>query len=89
MNWVAMALGILGGILNARLNVLGFFIWIVANSIWIYIFWGNNWPAAGQFMVFNVICVMGIFKWIKALRILDDSIDRLRRKNEQVEMERD
>jgi len=82
MNWIAMGLGILGAILNARLNVLGFFVWIVANSLWIYIFWGNNWPAVGQFAIFNIVCVIGIFKWVEALRALSEARDIMRREND-------
>jgi len=86
MNWIAMGLGILGAILNARLNVLGFFAWIVANSLWIYIFWGNNWPAVGQFIAFNAICVMGILRWAKVLRMLNATQDirmsQLRRRDD-------
>lgn len=73
MNWIAMALGVIGAILNARLNIFGFIVWIIANGMWIYIYWGVDWAVVILFGVYTAICVMGIHKWAKAIRVLNNA----------------
>ena len=57
-------LSISGAILNAKMFRIGFLVWIVANTGWIYanITWGL-YSQIPIWIVYNAICVMGWFAW--------------------------
>jgi len=62
--WTATSLSILGAILNAFLIKQGFYIWAVANSIWIYVGIRNKmYGMALTFFVFLIINIIGIIYW--------------------------
>jgi hypothetical protein len=66
MGWVATIGAITGAILNARKNVVGFYIWNVANSLMIIcaIRDGNHYLTA-LFGVYLGISLYGTFNWRK------------------------
>ncbi|KKN24490.1 hypothetical protein LCGC14_0894300 [marine sediment metagenome] len=66
ISWIITAGSILGAIFNARGNVKGFYIWIVANVGWItYNIYIEEYALAALFGVYTFICIYGIWKWKK------------------------
>ena len=64
LEWAATLLSIIGALLNAFLLKQGFYIWVVSNSIWIYIGIKNKmYGMALTFLVFLIISIMGIIYW--------------------------
>ena len=62
--WAATCLSIFGAILNAFLIKEGFYIWGIANSIWVVVgIKSRMWGMALTFTVFLVINLIGIFYW--------------------------
>ena len=58
---IAALLGILGGILVAKKMVSGFYIWIVANIMWIYKL-GYSW-AGFMFFAYTLLSIYSIYEW--------------------------
>ncbi len=64
LEWVATGLGILGAILNASKRIEGFYIWIIANILWIYIgIITKLYGMAFLFFVYLLIAIYGIITW--------------------------
>lgn len=62
--WTATFFSIIGAILNALLIKEGFYIWGVANSIWVVVGVKNKmWGMALTFSVYLTINVVGIIYW--------------------------
>lgn len=64
VEYLAMALGIGGAILNACLMVEGFYLWVVGNILWIYLgVKGRMWGMVGMFAVYTCLSIWGIIYW--------------------------
>jgi len=62
----ATILSIIGYIYVARKNILGFFIWLPANFIWILHFYLiKDFYATGLFTFYFFTSIYGIYKWGK------------------------
>lgn len=66
--WSGMALFItlLGTVANSQRKIQGFYIWIIANLMWIFITW--NYQDAYltlQYVVFLILNFYGIWQWKK------------------------
>jgi len=69
LEWIATGLGILGAIINATKRIEGFYIWIIANTLWIYIgFKTKLYGMAILFFVYLLIVIYGIITWKKKER---------------------
>ena len=60
---VAFLLSVVGGILVAEKKVEGFYLWIIANTLWMDVF-GYSWAGA-MFVFYTVLSVFSIFEWRK------------------------
>ena len=66
MGWIATVLSIIGAILNAQKKTSGFYIWIIANILWvIYDLILQNYPQAVLFTVYAGISTYGIVVWLR------------------------
>lgn len=62
--WIATLLSIEGAILNAFLIKGGFYIWGVANIIWIFVGFKNKmYGMVLTFSVFLIINIIGLVYW--------------------------
>jgi len=64
IEWIWTACSITGAILNAKMFRIGFIIWIVANTGWVFtnLVWGL-YAQIPIWVVFNIICIYGWFAW--------------------------
>ena len=61
---LAAGLAILGAMLNALGSVSGFYVWIVSNSLWVYVGRRRRMPGLMVMQtVFLVLAVVGIVCW--------------------------
>lgn len=66
IGWAATALSIIGAILNAQKKISGFYVWLVANAIWVgYDLYLKNYPQAVLFAVYFGISSYGVWVWLK------------------------
>lgn len=66
IEWIATGIGIIGAILNASKSIKGFYLWLISNSIFIYISILNKlYGMATLFLVYFLISLYGIIKWKK------------------------
>ena len=66
MTWVITLISILGAILNAQKKIVGFWVWMLANTLWIVVDLQAGLPAqAALFAVYNGICIYGLLQWRK------------------------
>lgn len=62
--WTATILSIAGAILNAFLIKQGFYIWGLANFIWIYVgIKSKMYGMALTFFVFLIVNIIGLIYW--------------------------
>ena len=62
--WTATILSIIGALMNAFLIKEGFYIWGLANFIWVYFALKNkHYGLALTFFVFFIINIIGIVYW--------------------------
>ena len=62
--WIISGIAITGGLLNAYGERSGFYVWMLANFLWIVHciiikFWGQ----IPMWVVYNVICIIGLYQW--------------------------
>lgn len=70
ITWIAAALSIIGAMLNVWKRVEGFYFWIVANIIWIFInLYKGIHAQAFLFLFFSGISAYGVYKWKKEGKI--------------------
>lgn len=61
IEWIATFIAITGALLNAFLLKQGFYLWIVSNSLWIFLgFKRKMYGLALTFLVFLIISIIGI-----------------------------
>lgn len=66
IEWLATGLSLLGYVFNVRKSVWGFAIWIVANSIWVYVGISKGmWGLVFTMSAYTVMSVWGIYSWLK------------------------
>ncbi len=59
-------ISIIGGLFNAFGKIIGFYIWILANSLWIVYDWYFKQEYQIPMFIFNlVVCIIGIIVWRK------------------------
>ncbi len=58
---IAFLLSVTGGILVAERRIEGFYLWIIANTLWLNIF-GYSWVGA-MFWFYIALSVFSIFEW--------------------------
>lgn len=62
--WIATVLSIFGAILNAFLIREGFYVWGIANIIWIFVGLKNKmYGITLTFTVFLIINIIGLIYW--------------------------
>ena len=66
LTWVLTASCILGAVLNAKKNIIGFYIWLPTNLAWAVVALYKDLPAqALLFVVYTIIAIIGIINWRK------------------------
>ena len=63
--WVCVALAIVGAVLNARLNIVGFYFWIASDLGLIYYNCRvtRSYGQALLYLVFLLTCIYGLVHW--------------------------
>jgi len=63
---ITVGLALVGSILNANKRVEGFYFWLCANGLGIYLFIGSKlYYIAGLYFVYSIIALYGIWRWGK------------------------
>jgi len=63
--WIASFLSITGVILNAQHLIICWFIWCLANTLWIYIsLKKKDWSQFILWVIFTLSNVYGYFSWL-------------------------
>jgi len=63
---IALVITLLGTILNSRKNIYGFYIWIVANIMWLVITLKlQDISISIQYIIFILLNFYGIYQWKK------------------------
>jgi nicotinamide riboside transporter PnuC len=63
---VALLFTLSGTVLNSRKNIWGFYIWIIANLMWLIITWSiSDASLTIQYLVFLILNFYGIWQWKK------------------------
>lgn len=66
LEWIAVALSIVGNLFVIKRRVEGFILWSIANVLWIYIgVITSLWGMTTLFIVYFLISMYGIFSWSK------------------------
>ena len=64
LTWIIVGLSLLGAILNARAKLVGFYVWIVANILWVaFDIYIGAYSQAALFVVYTLISAYGIYSW--------------------------
>ena len=64
ITWSLTFLSLLGAFLNARMDIRGFYIWIISNVGWIIInIYKEIYAGAALFIVYTAISAYGIYSW--------------------------
>lgn len=64
VEWLATALSVTGAIVNANKEVGGFYIWSVANLLWMYFGWKfKHWGLVIMNLIFLGINIYGVITW--------------------------
>ena len=64
IEWVATILSLVGAVLNIRKDVRGFYLWLVANGLWMW--FALDKSAVGMALTFGVYFLIsgyGIWQW--------------------------
>lgn len=68
VEWVATILSVWGAILNAQLNILGFYIFMLGNIFWLsFSIKHKHWGLFMTQIVFFVLNVYGVYVWATTL----------------------
>ena len=64
--WLVTAISVFGSILNAKKSKWCFYVWILANIIWlIYDIYIELYSRATLDVIQTTICIIGIYHWTK------------------------
>ncbi len=64
VEWSATTLSVLGAVINANKGISGFYIWSVANILWMYFGWKfKHWGLVVMNLIFLCINIYGIVSW--------------------------
>jgi len=64
IGWIATALSLIGAVLNARKNIYGYWLWIVANAVWLVIsVIRKDWAQVVLWVSYIIITSYGIYCW--------------------------
>ena len=62
--WVCTVVATVGAVLNARLSIWCFYLWIPTNALWVWYYVDHRqWASAAQFVVYFVIAIHGLVHW--------------------------
>jgi len=63
---IALTFTLIGTVLNAQKKILGFYIWIIANLLWLIVTWKfNDVSLTIQYLIFTILNFYGIWQWKK------------------------
>jgi nicotinamide riboside transporter PnuC len=66
LSWIITGLSIIGAIYNAKGKIFGFYIWIIANLLWVgYDLYIQSYSQMVLFVVYTIISGYGIWQWKK------------------------
>ncbi|MSS75080.1 hypothetical protein EXS73_02615 [Candidatus Pacearchaeota archaeon] len=64
VEWSATALSVFGAVLNAKQLISGFYVWSLANVLWLYFGWKfKHWGLVVMNLIFLSINIYAIFNW--------------------------
>lgn len=67
--WIVTAISVFGSILNARKSNKCFYVWIIANVLWLaYDIYTRLYSRAALDIVQTAICISGIIYWKQSER---------------------
>lgn len=68
ISWLACALSLIGANYNIKKKVNGFYIWIIANFLWIVnAVIINQYAQIVVFFTYIILCIRGIYFWKKGI----------------------
>lgn len=66
LGWTASGISLTGSVLNARMNIHGYTLWLCSNAIWmVYDVSLGLWEQLPMFAVSTVLAAYGIAEWRK------------------------
>jgi nicotinamide riboside transporter PnuC len=66
LTWAIVPLSLLGGVLNAKAKIQGYYVWIVANLLWVaFDIYIDNYAQAALMLTYTGISAFGIYSWRK------------------------
>ena len=66
MTWVLTVSCIIGAVFNAEKSIIGFYIWLPANLLWVHLaLKTEQYAQAVLFSVYALIAIIGIINWRK------------------------
>jgi len=68
IEWAATTLSVVGALLNAKLNIFGFYLFIIANLLWMSFSWKHkHWGLLVMNLIFLALNIYGIYTWTSQL----------------------
>jgi nicotinamide riboside transporter PnuC len=65
IEWAAMVMSVVGAIMNAQLNIWGFYVFILGNILWAsFSIKHRHWGLLATQFVFFALNIYGIFVWM-------------------------
>jgi nicotinamide riboside transporter PnuC len=73
-DWVLVALSLMGNVFVIQKNVIGQWLWAIANVGWITFFLYKDIPSSAVlFSVYLCLCIWGIYSWSKPQAVEEKS----------------
>lgn len=64
--WIISGISLLGTILNANRNRLGFYAWLVTNAFWTIVDFKNGiYAQSALFFAYFILAIVGLVQWKK------------------------
>lgn len=77
LSWIFTVIALLGTILNARMNVAGFFIWIISNLGFVTLnLIEHKYALATNFFVNTIVSISGIYIWNKKRKAKEELTEK-------------
>jgi len=68
IEWIATVFSLVGGVLNALKIKICFYLWLIANFIWIvYAYYHGMYGQLLTWIVFSLIAGFGLYQWSKGM----------------------